>query len=159
MRIIALCAFLRGEEEKKEVLMAVKNGGRGHGHRGLYGGEVKEGESVVEALVREIEEECGMIIREDDLTQVGIVTIQKGDAPEFQLNIFVTTKWEGEPVGTDEMHDPQWFRKFALPESEMWSPDRCWLPLVLAPETFNASFIAHGKRARLINVSVNTKFK
>ena len=56
---------------KGEVLLGMKKRGFGEGRWNGFGGKVEVGESIVGGAVREVREECGLEVREQDLRQIG----------------------------------------------------------------------------------------
>lgn len=62
-----------------------------------------------------------------------------------QVITYLVRKWEGDPIETEEMK-PQWFRTEEIPYDQMWSPDRYWLPKVLAGEKVKATFLFDDKQ-------------
>jgi 8-oxo-dGTP diphosphatase len=70
------------------------------------GGHVEENERAEDALVREIEEEVGVVIARP--TDPPIVTVEEG---ELRLRIWVVREWSGEPenLQPDEHDEIAWF--------------------------------------------------
>ena len=126
---------------EQELLLAMKKRGFGQGRWNGVGGKLNEGESIREASVREAEEEISVKIRPDDLEQVAILdfSFEKKAVWNQQVHVFFATKWEGEPVESEEMK-PQWFANVDIPFAEMWSDDVIWLPEVLKGSGVRASF-------------------
>lgn len=133
-----LCFALRNGE----ILLAMKKVGFGRGKWNGAGGRVEEGETIWDAMRREMKEEFG--ITQIELERVAEITFLFPEVPrEKQLDrivhVFITRKWEGEPVESREMK-PRWFPVKEIPYDEMWSDDYLWLPRVLQGEKITAKF-------------------
>lgn len=48
----------------------------------------------------------------------------------MRVFVFVCTKYQSEPIETDEM-TPFWFGESELPFDSMWPDDQHWLPIML----------------------------
>lgn len=83
----------------------------------LPGGRVEKNETFRHALVREIQEELGIVIREDDLEFVHTF-YRKGTENELIACIFKCMQWQGEPFNKEpEKHE-----------------ELCWIPFNHLPE-------------------------
>ena len=128
-------AFLTriGPDGRAEVLLGRKKTGLGSGNIVGLGGKIEPGETALEAIVREIEEESSLVVDPADLTEVGLVKF----AFPFRENwsqdstVFVASRFTGEPQESDEV-SPAWYAIDDLPLNEMWNDARYWLPTVLA---------------------------
>ena len=147
MRPVTLCYCLRNDD----ILMAMKKRGFGVGKLNGYGGKVQSDESILEAALRELEEESGLVANTTDFVKVAIIDFYFDDVPpekDFNqtVHVFLLKKWVGEPCETEEMK-PYWFKINALPEN-MWIDDIYWLPTVLRGEKLKAEFrfMDSGKR-------------
>ncbi len=116
-----------------QVLLAMKKRGFGVGKWNGPGGKAQPGESPIEALVREVQEEIGVTVRAPD--DRGVIDFIYEDKPEWttRCRIFSSTDFVGEPVESEEMQ-PQWFALNTIPYHEMWESDGVWLPKLLAGE-------------------------
>ncbi len=94
-----------------------QNTGFEDGQFHLPAGHLEEGETVVEALIREAREELGIIIRQEQVNFVHIMhyKVNTGRTALF----FAVQKWEGEVQNVDEEKCKvlQWFDLSNLPEN------------------------------------------
>lgn len=117
---------------EKQILLAMKKRRFGAGKWNGVGGKVEGSESIIESLMREVKEEIGVDIREEDLVQVATIDFLYENNPDWnnESHVFFTEKWGGIPVETEEMR-PEWFSTDNLPYKDMWIDDPHWLPKVL----------------------------
>ncbi|HSX17057.1 MAG TPA: 8-oxo-dGTP diphosphatase [Patescibacteria group bacterium] len=120
------------------ILLAMKKRGFGVGKWNGVGGKADPGETVLEAAVRECQEEIGVTPLEPQL--VGDIEFRMSHDPAFghHAYIFTATAWEGDPRETEEMR-PEWFVVKDIPYGTMWADDILWLPYLLKGQPF------HGK--------------
>ena len=124
-----------------QVLLGRKKKGLGLGNIVGLGGKLEPGESALDAAVREVEEESGLIVSADALTAMGVLTYLFPHKPAWsqRSNVFVTDRFSGTPRESDELN-PVWFTIADLPVDEMWDDARHWLPGVLAGIPVRATF-------------------
>jgi len=127
MKLVTLCFCQRSDK----ILLGVKKRGFNAGNWNGYGGKVESGETVTEAMVREIRDESGLIVKKEDLEYVSLLNIFYGDARAFACHTFITREWEGEPIETEEVGHHQWFPAEKPPFENMRKGDALWLPDVL----------------------------
>ncbi len=125
-------AFLQRDGE---ICLAMKKRGFGEGNWNGFGGKVEEGESIEEAIVREIQEESGVVVKESNLEKVAVTEFLFADGKHLEVHTFFVDTWEGTPVETEEMR-PQWFLYTEIPFEKMWADDEYWLPRALRGEKF-----------------------
>ncbi|MDR7084934.1 8-oxo-dGTP diphosphatase [Arthrobacter ginsengisoli] len=132
---VTLCFLLRETGSGTEVLLGLKRTGFGTGKIVGIGGHVEAGESDAEAVVREVWEEAGVVVRQADLAHAGVVEFIFPSRPEWNMycRLFTTRRWEGEPAESLEI-TPGWFDVEALPLPLMWQDAEHWLPPALAGE-------------------------
>jgi 8-oxo-dGTP diphosphatase len=127
--------------KEKKILLAMKKRSFGKGKWNGVGGKLNIGETIKEALIREAQEEIGVLLNQDDLIQVATLNFSFKDNREWdqESHVFFVEKWQNEPIETEEM-SPRWHFIDSLPYENMWRDDIHWLPLVLKGEKVSASF-------------------
>ncbi len=155
MKTATLCFLLRGDE----ICLAMKKVRFGAGKYNGFGGKVGDkpefaNETIEEALVREGEEEFGIIIK--DFENRGFVDFVFPENPGWGqlVHVFVCKKWEGEPTESEEMR-PEWFKVNEIPYDKMWEDDKYWLPKVLNGENIEAEF-EFDKENKIVKQRVET---
>lgn len=114
------------------------------GTRELPGGTVEPGESLHEAVVRELAEETGLCADPADVRLLGMFLDQVGDVVRITFGALVT-HWQGEPADQpgESVGDWRWWPLDALPPDlfecsaqilTTWRPD---LPIDHAPARFS----------------------
>ena len=134
MRDVTLCLLVRGDPPT-DVLLGLKKAGFGAGKYNGFGGKVEPGETIARAAVREVEEEVGLVVSEDDLQPVGRLTFLFPARPAWDrvTHVFLVTAWQGNPTESVEMM-PVWFAVDDVPFDHMWQGDVHWIPRVLSGE-------------------------
>lgn len=124
-----LCFPMRGDE----VLIAEKQRKLGSGRLNGFGGKMEpQDHDIFATNAREVKEEVGLTLL--DAQKVGEIRFHNpSDDPELarmRVHLLTATKWLGEPVETDEMKKPVWYRKDELDYSLFLAADRLFLPHV-----------------------------
>jgi len=134
MKTVTLLFLLHGDE----LLLAMKKRGFGKGKWNGVGGKADPGETAKQAAIRECQEEIGVTPLEPQL--IGKIKFYEKNDLKFghYIHIFVATKWEDDPVETEEM-SPQWFNIKDIPYEHMWVDDPLWLPLALSGQKFEGT--------------------
>ena len=119
------------------VLLIHKKTGIGAGKINGPGGKLEEGESAVEAAVREVQEE--LCITPFAPEERGILRFAFVHGLHLHCTVFRASSFAGEPTETREAK-PEWFDLEAIPYERMWEDDIHWLPGMLAGRRFDAWF-------------------
>ncbi len=87
------------------------------GHYSIIGGHLEPGESLRQAAMRELQEEVGLKVSEQDLTFVHLMH-HLNDSPRLQV-FFLLNLDEGEPkiMEPESCDDLRWFDLQALPNN------------------------------------------
>ncbi|GGH97390.1 8-oxo-dGTP diphosphatase [Arthrobacter liuii] len=141
---VTLCFLIRDGANGAEVLLGLKQTGFGKGKIVGIGGHVERGETDAQAVIREVLEETGVVLRHEDLADAGTVRFVFPARPEWNMatRIFTARTWHGEPVPSDEIL-PEWFSVEALPVDRMWQDADHWLPVVLEGGRVNVVVTMH----------------
>ncbi len=103
----AIAVVRRGDQ----VLLAQRSKGGYVGRWGFPGGHVERGETVVEAAIRELTEETGVVAEPKGVLTV-LDEIGRGEAGEVQWHyvlVAVLADWRsGEAVAADDAADVRW---------------------------------------------------
>ncbi len=113
----------RGED----VLMIRRAKPPREGHWTLPGGAQETGETLEEALIREVREETGVEIEIIGLLTAldSIIHDDEGRVQYHYTLIDYTAEWRsGEPVAGDDEHDAAWMPPARLKELSLWEKTR-----------------------------------
>lgn len=141
IREATLCFLIR-EGSPGEILLGLKKVGFGRGKYGGVGGKVEPGEAPIQAAVRELHEETGIVVAERDLQPAACLVFHFPHRPEWtqMVHVFTSTSWAGEARESREIV-PAWFAVDAIPLEQMWDDCQYWLPRVLVGERVRAAFV------------------
>ncbi len=116
----------------REMLLGYKKTGFGAGRWVGLGGHIEDGEKPVDAAVREVAEESGLVVRPDSLSHAASLSFVFPARPAWDqtAEVFITSQYTGEPTESDEVI-PKWFEVSGLPFDGMWDDARYWVPAVL----------------------------
>ena len=129
VRILTLAYLLKEDC----VCLALKKRGFGVGNWNGFGGKLEAGETILQAAVREILEESGVVVLEKNLDKVAVVEFFFKDGKQLEVHTFFIRSWEGEAIETEEMK-PSWFLYKDIPYEKMWADDIHWFPRALQGE-------------------------
>lgn len=85
------------------------------------GGLIEEGESIINAAVRETREEVGVIVAPEDFRLTHVLDVRKGGTNDKSIYgfYFIAHRWSGEVVNNEaeKIADAQWFNSDTLPQN------------------------------------------
>lgn len=139
---VCVCFITRRDERgTRQVLLGRKKTGLGLGNIVGLGGKIEQGETALDAIVREIEEESSLVVDPAAATEVGFIRYAFPYRENWSQDstVFVVEAFTGTPHESDEVV-PAWYDVTDLPLDGMWDDAKYWLPQVLAGETVHASF-------------------
>lgn len=127
--------------EGARVLLIRKKRGLGAGKVNAPGGRIEPGETALDAAVREVEEEVGVVALSP--REGGVLRFQFVDGYAIHVVVFRADAHRGEARETDEAI-PLWTPLDHIPWPEMWADDRLWVPHLLAGRRFDGRFVFDG---------------
>ncbi len=110
----AVYALFRAKENI--LLLKRKNTGYEDGNYGLVAGHLDGGETPIDALIREVQEEAGVTIIKDDITFVHVMHRMCDDGERVGL-FFEIYNWKGDIQNNepDKCEELRWFPITELP--------------------------------------------
>ncbi len=125
-----------------QILLIEKKRGLGAGKVNGPGGKIDPGETPLEAIIRETQEE--LLITPTGIQKMGELWFKMSDCPDIHCHVYRGDDFTGTPVETDEAV-PLWTAVDEIPFNKMWEDDRHWLPLLLNDTTFLGRFVFEGE--------------
>lgn len=152
MKIATLVFLIRN----RNVLLAFKQGGSeiGEGKLNAPGGKREENETIPECASRETWEEIRVRVNPDDLEEVAVITFHAAGIPDFEVHVFRTETFTGEPRATAKMRDPYWYPTDSLQELEgdMHESDKKWMPQAIHGRKFRADVFYEKRGEGFLNI-------
>lgn len=135
------------------VLLGMKKRGFGAGRWNGFGGKVEKGESVEDAVLRELKEEARVSV--ENIQRMGIIHFEFHNKTEEVLEVYIFKGFNiiGNPLETEEMK-PKWFHKKEIPFDKMWPDDEYWIPLFLRDQKFKGRFL-FGDNDSILEMEIN----
>jgi 8-oxo-dGTP diphosphatase len=131
------------------ILLIEKKRGLGAGKINGPGGKIDPGETPLEAVIRETQEE--LLITPINSRKLGELWFSMSDCPDILCHVYRADDHEGEPTETEEAV-PVWTPLHDIPWHRMWEDDRHWLPLLLEETTFHGRFVFSGETMRWMDM-------
>ncbi len=126
-----------------KVLLIEKLRGIGKGKVNGPGGKIDPGETPLECVVRECQEE--LHITPKNPLKMGELWFAMSDIPDIHCHVFMATDYDGVETATEEAV-PMWTAIDEVPYERMWEDDAHWLPQMLAGQMFNGRFEFTGEK-------------
>lgn len=136
--IRAVLCYLR--RDGKYLLLLKAPGKFGAGFWNAPGGKIEFGETSEMAMVREVEEETGLVVNSQE--KMGLLEFYFGpekSIPDWSAEVFFSSDFSGMLIESDEGR-LEWFDEDELPLDRMWEDDRHWLPLLVKGIKFHGKF-------------------
>jgi 8-oxo-dGTP diphosphatase len=117
---------------------------------------MEEGEDKLECLVREIEEECGVIVEKGKCKELGYIDFYFKDNEKFNQRVFIyrIDEFSGEPEESEEVGKPKEFDVSKIPYAEMIVGDEKFMPFVIGNKKFKGEIHFSEKEGRLFRCVV-----
>ncbi len=140
-----------------KIILAEKKRKIGVGKLNGYGGRVEEGEDRAECLVREIIEECGVIVEKKNCQELGYIDFYF-DNTEIALKVYMyrIDSFTGEPMETEEMGAPEEFDINKLPYDRMMVGDDKFVPFIVEGKNFKGEVHSSEGGEKLVSCEVDT---
>jgi 8-oxo-dGTP diphosphatase len=126
-----------------QILLIEKKRGLGAGKINGPGGKIDPGETPLQAVIRETQEE--LLITPLSPRKLGELHFSMSDCPDILCHVYRADDFTGVPTETDEAV-PLWLSINEIPYPRMWEDDRHWFPHLLADRSFIGRFIFEGER-------------
>ena len=133
--IDTLCLITKANK----ILLGHKKRGFGKGYWNGFGGKVKANETLHEAAIREVWEECKVRCHQIHKRAVLEFHFPTQKIQSIQGHVFICESFSGQPQDTEEMK-VSWFLKKEIPYQQMWADDILWMPHLLAGKKLDAVF-------------------
>jgi 8-oxo-dGTP diphosphatase len=130
-------------QQDNKILLIRKKRGLGAGKINGFGGKLELGETPVQCIIREAEEELRIDLIDPEFR--GELFFQFTDGYSLHCAVFVATQFGGIPEETAEAI-PVWHPVSQIPFDEMWEDDRLWLNKALDGHRFKGYFYFDGDK-------------
>lgn len=135
-----------------QILLAMKKRGFGAGKWNGVGGKPNDGELIEETSKREIMEEIGVVVKNQELVAKIKFYFKNNQDWDQEVVVYKINEWENEPQESEEMA-PMWYAIDKIPYDKMWVDDRFWLPKVLSGEKIEARFV-FGENEEILEMEI-----
>ena len=117
----------------------------------LPGGHIEPGESIVDAVIREVKEETGLTLKKYQYR--GLITFVSNQWGTEYMHLFTATEYEGEIKECDE-GNLEWVPKSKIEQLNLWEGDKIFLRLIEQKVPFFSLKLEY-QGEKLINAVLN----
>jgi 8-oxo-dGTP diphosphatase len=144
-------------ESQAQVLLLFRNKKKNDFHEGKYvgvGGRLEPGETPLECIMREIEEETGYTLTSKEIDYRGYLYFDEinrdkanEDLPAFNWLVFIYSAQINKKTHFKNSEgELSWFEFNQIPYEEMWEGDRIFTPKILeTSDIIQGKFLYDGK--------------
>lgn len=129
--------------EEDRILLIEKKRGLGAGKINVPGGHIEDGETPIEAAIRETKEEVNLEVSALEFS--GYLYFHFTDGLTMKGYVYRTDRYSGEMKESDEAK-PFWCNRDEIPYKKMWEDDEVWIPEMLKGRLFRAFFHFDGDK-------------
>ena len=140
MLLATLCYIKRDGH----TLMVYRNKKPNDIHQGKWnglGGKFEAGETPESCVIREVEEEAGLLIRNPRLH--GLLMFPKFKGNDWYVFVFTATEFSGELIDSPEGR-LEWIPDEKMSGLKLWESDHIFMPWIENGEFFSAKFDYEG---------------
>ena len=138
MKLATLC-YIKNNEKTLMLHRVKKENDMHQGKWNGLGGKLKSGETPEECVIREVQEECGLILKNPFLK--GILTFPTFDGiNDWRVFVFIAKEFEGELINSKE-GNLKWINDNELLNLNLWDGDKVFLKWLDQEGFFSAKFI------------------
>lgn len=139
-----------------QVLLIEKKTGLGAGKINGPGGKIEPGETPLQAIVRETQEELMIVPHRP--RKIGELWFAMSECPDIQCHVFRSDSFTGTPTETAEAA-PVWTPLNAIPYDRMWQDDRHWMPLLIEETPFHGKFVFDDEEMRWMHMDTGMRWE
>jgi 8-oxo-dGTP diphosphatase len=148
--ILATLCYIK---QNDHTLMVYRNKKPNDMHEGKWnglGGKFEPGESPEECVIREVQEESGLQIREPKLH--GLLMFPKFKGDDWYVFVFTANEFNGELIDSPE-GKLEWIPDEKLTSLNLWESDLLFFPWMEDEKFFSAKFIYDGNLMQTYKVT------
>ena len=151
--ILATLCYLK---QDGHTLMVYRNKKPNDMHAGKWnglGGKFEPGESPEECVIREVQEESGLQIRNPRIHGLLMFPSFKGE--DWYVFVFTAREFEGELIDSPE-GKLEWIPDEKLTSLNLWESDQIFFPWLEIEQFFSAKFIYKGDQMESYDVNFHS---
>jgi 8-oxo-dGTP diphosphatase len=136
-----------------KTLMVYRNKKPNDIHEGKWnglGGKLEAGETPEECVIREVEEESGLSIRDPKLC--GLLIFPKFKGNDWYVFVFTANEFSGELIDSPE-GKLEWIPDEKIQDLNLWESDHIFMPWIRDGKFFSAKFDYEGEAMRSYDVT------